>query len=164
MNNEKVQALFETMIVATDELKKATLVANQIANVNNNPNNIAKVIQDFKAIERNHDQLLKASQDSYQELVSHAKKVNAQLVKNTRSELDKIKKQSAFKSVITSIIAYTLAVIIGICVGGFGLNYYFSENFGMTINSNEVIFSKDSKARFSQENDGRVVLKKIVVQ
>lgn len=57
MNNEKIQALFESMEMAADELKKATAAANKIRMSNDKDEKVTKLINDFKAIQSNTEKI-----------------------------------------------------------------------------------------------------------
>ena len=59
MRQEKVQALFESMEMAADELKKATAAANKIRSANDKDEKITKLISDFQAIQTNTQRMKK---------------------------------------------------------------------------------------------------------
>lgn len=105
MNNEKIQALFESMEVAADELKKATTAANKIRLANDKDEKITKLISDFQAIQ-----------------------TNTQRVKrDTTQAIDDMKK-AGIQYKITGILGlFATTAMVGLVIGYASINAYKNE-------------------------------------
>ncbi len=105
MNSEKIQALFESMEMAADELKKATAAANKIRSANDKDEKITKLISDFQAIQ-----------------------TNTQRVKRDTLQAIEDMKKAGIKYKVTGILGlFATTAVIGLGIGYASITAYKNE-------------------------------------
>lgn len=159
MRQEKVQALFEEIVVAADELKKATAAANKIRVSNSKEQTIQKLVSDFNAIQQNSQNIerkskeaIRSLEDKYSELENKADKA-----------IKRVEKKSSLPNFISFFSVLTLSAAIGLG-GGFYLfitklddyayKQYLNIKYGVTIHKNGIALPEDFKKRIGKTNDG----------
>jgi len=124
MNSEKIQALFESMEVAANELKEATRQAKRLKVENDKNETIVKVVKDFNAIQINSEQL----------------------EKTTIEAIKRIEKQSSSLK-LTTLMAVTIAcALFGTVIGYAG--FYSVKD---TIISQELNTLKTERAKIQEQ-------------
>jgi hypothetical protein len=145
MNNEKIQALFESIELlideqkkATNELNDATTSAKKIKSVNNKEKNITKIINDFNLIKTNTENLEKKTNDA----------------------ILRMQKQARFPKIISLLLTYLFFALFGLGTGYYVFttqtkNYAYKleleSKYNIDILSNAIVLPTDYRVLISDD-------------
>ena len=157
MNNEKLQALFESIEIATDELRKATLAANKIQQLNGDKATIQKMISNFVAVRNNSNAIVEKTNESLLFITDVATKSLRLTREKSEQMLDDTRKRSLVLR-WTAMITIVASLSISSCLIGFGVGVYMSHQpivkdldvrlqlknkFGIVVNDKAIAIPSD---------------------
>lgn len=124
MNSEKIQALFESMEIAADELKKATGAANKIRISNDKDEKITKLISDFHAVQTNTQRMKKDTDQAIADM-----------------------RKAGIKYKLTGILGlFSTTIMIGLAIGYASITAYKNE-----IIAHELESIKEERAKIQSQ-------------
>ncbi|HIF9233433.1 TPA: hypothetical protein ACX6QG_003744 [Photobacterium damselae] len=159
MNNEKIQALFNTVAILSDDLRKATDAANKIQHLNGDKATIEKLVSDFTIIANNSSKAVSSSDNAVLKISDKANKSIGTVEKRANQAIADTQKRSLFLR-WTAMIAIIASCILASCAIGFTAGIYMSHQpivkdidtrlqiknkFGVTIKDRAIIIPKDVK-------------------
>ncbi|MCG3817989.1 hypothetical protein I3256_18780 [Photobacterium damselae] len=159
MNQEKIQALFEEVVVAADELKKATAAANKIKVSNSKEQTIQKLVSDFNAIQQNSTTITDESRKAIKRLESKY----SELEDKADKAIKRVEKKSSLPNFIAFFSVLILSIAVGLGVGfylftehldDYAYKKYLNIKYGVTVFPNGLALPEDFKNRLGKTNEG----------